>query len=357
MTAESRDVVVDVHLHGDAIARALAHDVRAGLTQMPKMLPPKWFYDDRGSRLFDEITRLPEYYPTRAERSILDEHATEIAKRTGADTLVELGSGTSEKTRLLLDALRDQCGLRRFVPFDVSEETLRDAAAAIADEYPGVSVHAVVGDFEQHLATVPAGGRRLVAFLGSTIGNFAPEPRHELLDAIAGLLVPGDALLLGTDLVKDPDRLVAAYDDAAGVTTEFNRNVLHVINRELDADFPVERFEHVARWDPDAEWIEMRLARLRRAPCADRAARPRRRVLRRRGAPHRDQREIPPRGHRGRARPRRAHSDRLVDRRPRRFRSLTVHSLSAACWELGRRADPGRRRVVTRSGGAAPRRR
>ena len=259
MTAESRDVVVDVHLRGDAIRAALAHDVRAGLTQMPKMLPPKWFYDDRGSRLFDEITRLPEYYPTRAERSILDEHATEIAKRTGADTLVELGSGTSEKTRLLLDALRDQCGLRRFVPFDVSEETLRDAAAAIADEYPGVSVHAVVGDFEQHLATVPAGGRRLVAFLGSTIGNFAPEPRHELLDAIAGLLVPGDALLLGTDLVKDPDRLVAAYDDAAGVTTEFNRNVLHVINRELDADFPVERFEHVARWDPDAEWIEMRL--------------------------------------------------------------------------------------------------
>ncbi len=259
MTAESRDVVVDVHLRGDAIARGLAHDVRAGLTQTPKMLPPKWFYDDRGSRLFDEITRLPEYYPTRAERSILDEHATEIAKCTGADTLVELGSGTSEKTRLLLDALRDQCGLRRFVPFDVSEETLRDAAAAIADEYPGVSVHAVVGDFEQHLATVPAGGRRLVAFLGSTIGNFAPEPRHELLDAIAGLLVPGDALLLGTDLVKDPDRLVAAYDDAAGVTTEFNRNVLHVINRELDADFPVERFEHVARWDPDAEWIEMRL--------------------------------------------------------------------------------------------------
>jgi L-histidine Nalpha-methyltransferase len=253
------DVVVDVHLDRDAIARALADDVRAGLTRVPKMLPPKWFYDERGSRLFDEITRLPEYYPTRTERVILAEHATEIAKRTGADTLVELGSGTSEKTRLLLDALHEDSGLRRFVPFDVSEETLREAAASIAREYAGVAVHAVVADFEQHLAFVPGGGRRLMAFLGSTIGNFAPEPRHELLAAIAAQLVPGDALLLGADLVKDPGRLVAAYDDDAGVTAEFNRNVLRVINRELDADFPVERFEHVARWDPDAEWIEMRL--------------------------------------------------------------------------------------------------
>jgi L-histidine Nalpha-methyltransferase len=256
---------VDVHLSGVDLETALADDVRRGLTAKPKELPPKWFYDDRGSDLFDQITRLTEYYPTRAERAILDARASEIAALTGADTLVELGSGTSEKTRLLLSALADAGTLDRFVPFDVSEQTLRDAAAAVADEY-GIDVHAVVGDFEHHLPEVPDGGRRLVAFLGGTIGNLAPDARAAFLAEIADGLGPDDMLLLGTDLVKDVDRLEAAYDDAAGVTAEFNRNVLHVVNRELDADFVPASFEHVARFDPTHEWIEMRLRA--RAPMA-----------------------------------------------------------------------------------------
>ncbi|MFI5046369.1 MAG: L-histidine N(alpha)-methyltransferase [Acidimicrobiia bacterium] len=252
-------VRVDVHLEPDAAIRALEADVRAGLTTTAKWLPPKWFYDDRGSELFDEITRLPEYYPTRAERSILLERAGDIATRTRADTLIELGSGTSEKTRVLLDALAKEGTLRRFAPFDVSETTLRASAAEIAREYAGIEVHAVVGDFEHHLGTLPAGGRRVVAFLGSTIGNLEPAARALFLAELAAGLAPGDALLLGTDLVKDPDRLIAAYDDAAGVTAEFNRNVLHVVNRELGADFVPPSFAHVACWDPEAEWIEMRL--------------------------------------------------------------------------------------------------
>ncbi len=262
-TSTPGGIRVDVHLAPDATAQALEADVRGGLGATPKTLPPKWFYDDRGSELFDEITRLPEYYPTRRERAILDAHGAEIAARTGADTLVELGSGTSEKTRLLLDALTSAGTLTRFVPFDVSEQTLRDAAAAVATEYPGVTVHAVVGDFEHHLDRIPAataaGAHRLVAFLGGTIGNLTPEMRAVFLADLARGLGSGDALLLGTDLVKDTDRLVAAYDDAAGVTAEFNRNVLHVLNRELHADFVVDDFTHVARWNPEHEWIEMRL--------------------------------------------------------------------------------------------------
>jgi L-histidine N-alpha-methyltransferase len=258
MTISPVDVQVDVHLSDATIADTLAADVRAGLTRSPKELPPKWFYDDRGSQLFDEITRLPEYYPTRAERSILVARAAEIADVTGADTLVELGSGTSEKTRLLLGALVDAGTLRRFVPFDVSEATLRTAAHAVGEEY-GVTVHAVVGDFERHLGALPDGGVRLIAFLGGTIGNLAPGPRAVFLDDLAARLRPGDTLLLGTDLVKAVDRLEAAYDDAAGVTAEFNRNVLRVINRALGADFAPERFDHVARWDPAEAWIEMRL--------------------------------------------------------------------------------------------------
>jgi L-histidine Nalpha-methyltransferase len=258
VTTSPLDVQVDVHLSDATIADALAADVRAGLTRSPKELPPKWFYDDRGSQLFDEITRLPEYYPTRAERSILVARAAEIADVTGADTLVELGSGTSEKNRLLLGALVDAGTLRRFVPFDVSEATLRTAAHAVGEEY-GVTVHAVVGDFERHLGALPDGGVRLIAFLGGTIGNLAPGPRAAFLDDLAARLRPGDTLLLGTDLVKAVDRLEAAYDDAAGVTAEFNRNVLRVINRALGADFAPERFDHVARWDPTEAWIEMRL--------------------------------------------------------------------------------------------------
>ncbi|HEX2038620.1 MAG TPA: L-histidine N(alpha)-methyltransferase [Acidimicrobiales bacterium] len=254
-------LTVEVHLGDEDMRRALCDDVRRGLTDTPKWLPPKWFYDERGCELFERITELPEYYPTRCEREILSAHAAEIAA-TDADTLVELGSGTSAKTRLLLDALAERGTLRRFVPFDVSEPTLRAAGAAVVEEYPGVRVHAVVGDFERHLGLLPRDGRRLVAFLGGTIGNLAPAGREAFLREVAGLLAPGDALLLGTDLVKAPERLVRAYDDEAGVTAAFNRNVLHVVNRELHADFAPDRFAHVARWDADEEWIEMRLRAL-----------------------------------------------------------------------------------------------
>jgi L-histidine N-alpha-methyltransferase len=238
---------------------SLADDVRRGLTSVPKDLPPKWFYDERGSQLFDEITRLPEYYPTRAERSILVARASEIADLTAATTLVELGSGTSEKTRLLLDAFGDAGTLERFVPFDVSEQTLKDAATAIEQEYPGVAVDPFVGDFDHDLGHLPQDGRRVVAFLGGTIGNFLPAARARFLADLASGLGPGDAFLLGTDLVKDADRLVAAYDDAQGVTAAFNRNVLRVMNRELGADFDEDRFAHVAIYDTTNDWIEMRL--------------------------------------------------------------------------------------------------
>ncbi len=248
---------IEVHLSPEDLRAALRRDVAEGLTSSPKELPPKYFYDARGSELFDDITRLPEYYPTRRERSILEARAVEIARLSGADTLVELGSGTSEKTRLLLDAFAGAGHLDRIVAFDVSEPTLRQAATTLAREYPQAAVTAVVGDFDHHLATIPAGGRRLVAFLGGTIGNFAPKHRALFLSEVAAMLAPGDSLLLGTDLVKDVGRLEAAYDDAAGVTAEFNRNVLHVVNRELGADFDPTAFTHVARFDSDEEWIEM----------------------------------------------------------------------------------------------------
>ena len=249
--------VIDVHLTPDDLHDALLDDVRTGLTDTPKHLPPKWFYDDRGSELFDRITRLPEYYPTAREREILEREAATIADRSGADTLVELGSGTSDKTRILLDAMAATGRLTRFDPFDVSEGILRWAAAHIAEERPGLAVHGVVGDFERHLHLLPREGRRMVAFLGGTIGNLAPPKRARFLADLSANLRPGDSLLLGTDLVKDPARLVAAYDDAAGVTAEFNRNVLHVLNRELHASFEPDRFTHVARWNAEEEWIEM----------------------------------------------------------------------------------------------------
>ena len=250
---------VDVRLTLVARADSLRADVRTGLTRSPKELPPKWFYDERGSALFDEITRLPEYYLTRAERTILAERAEEIASVSAAETLVELGSGTCEKTRFLLDALRAGGTLRSYVPFDVSESALRDAGRSLAADYPGVDVTGVVGDFELHLRPLPRAGRRLVAFLGGTIGNLAPTSRARFLSTLRQELEAGEGLLLGADLVKDAGRLVRAYDDSAGVTAEFNRNVLSVLNRELGADFVLERFEHVARWDAEREWIEMRL--------------------------------------------------------------------------------------------------
>ena len=245
------------HLAADSAAQALRRDVRDGLTQTPKSLPPKWFYDSVGSDLFDQITRLPEYYPTRTEAQILLARSAEIAVASGADTLVELGSGTSEKTRMLLDALRDSGSLRRFIPFDVDAGVLNAAGAAIQREYPGIEIDAVCGDFEEHLDEIPRVGRRLVAFLGSTIGNLTPGPRADFLAALSDTLQPGDSLLLGTDLVKDVDRLVRAYDDSVGVTAKFNRNVLAVVNRELDADFDLDAFEHVARWNAEEERIEM----------------------------------------------------------------------------------------------------
>jgi L-histidine N-alpha-methyltransferase len=245
------------HLAADSAAQALRRDVRDGLAQTPKSLPPKWFYDSVGSDLFDQITRLPEYYPTRAEAQILRARSAAIAAASGADTLVELGSGTSEKTRMLLDALRDSGSLRRFIPFDVDAGVLNAAGAAIQREYPGIEIEAVCGDFEEHLDEIPRVGRRLVAFLGSTIGNLTPGPRADFLSALSDTLQPGDSLLLGTDLVKDVGRLVRAYDDSAGVTAKFNSNVLAVVNRELDADFDLDAFEHVARWNAEEERIEM----------------------------------------------------------------------------------------------------
>lgn len=256
-----RPVEVEVHLRPDELDAALRADVRGGLTADPKELPPKWFYDHHGSELFDEITRLDEYYPTRREREIIAREAPAIAA-FGADTLIELGSGSSEKTRLLLDAMVAAGRLQRYVPFDVSETFLRQSALVLAEQYPTLDVHAVVGDFERHLSALPAGGRRLVAFLGGTIGNLGPDKRKGFLADLTASLAPGDGLLLGTDLVKDPDRLVRAYDDASGVTAAFNKNVLTVINRQLDADFDTDSFAHVACWDPGAEWIEMRLRSL-----------------------------------------------------------------------------------------------
>jgi L-histidine Nalpha-methyltransferase len=255
--------VID-HLEGDYLRQALEHDVRTGLSADPKWLPPKWFYDEAGSELFSQITRLEEYYPTRRELAILQSRAAGIAAASGARTLVELGSGTSEKTVLLLDALAAAGTLRVYMPVDVDAVTLAGAARRLAESYPGVAVRPVRADFERHLSLLPRArttgeGPHLVAFLGGTIGNLGPAARETFLKELRAAMDPGDTLLLGADLVKDRGRLVAAYDDAAGVTAEFNRNVLRVINRDLDADFEPEAFEHVAVYDEDHDWIEMRL--------------------------------------------------------------------------------------------------
>ncbi|ARP68846.1 L-histidine N(alpha)-methyltransferase [Streptomyces pluripotens] len=240
----------------DATDAALRADVLHGLTEMPKWLPPKWFYDARGSELFEQITELPEYYPTRAEREILATRSGEIAAASGARTLVELGSGSSEKTRYLIDALTP---LASYVPVDVSESALTQAGRALIADLPGLDVHAVIADFTAPLALPATPGPRLLAFLGGTIGNLLPAERAAFLASVRTLLAPGDGLLLGTDLVKDEDVLVRAYDDAAGVTAAFNKNVLTVVNRELGADFDPDAFDHRALWNAEREWIEMRL--------------------------------------------------------------------------------------------------
>ncbi|MFD8288884.1 L-histidine N(alpha)-methyltransferase [Streptomyces lavendulae] len=243
-------------LDENAAETALRTDVLSGLTRFPKELPPKWFYDARGSELFEEITRLPEYYPTRAEREILLERAQEIASVSGARTLVELGSGSSEKTRHLIEAMP---ALETYVPVDVSESALTGAAESLLAEHPRLRVHALLADFTRPLRLPESAGPRLVVFLGGTIGNLLPPERAVFLAAVRAMLSPGDALLMGTDLVKDEAVLVAAYDDARGVTAEFNKNVLAVIDRELGADFHTADFAHVAVWNREHEWIEMRL--------------------------------------------------------------------------------------------------
>lgn len=257
-------VTLDVHAHD--LRGAMADDVRRGLLATPKVLLPKYFYDAAGSDLFEQITRLPEYYQTRTELRILREAAAGIVARHRPTELVELGSGSSRKTVTLLDAMHDAGRLARFIPFDVDPGALRDAATRLTARYPELTIHAVAGDFECDLATIPphvAGARRLVAFLGGTIGNLMPAERRAFLRTLRSLLAPGDRLLIGVDLVKDVAVLEAAYDDAAGVTAAFNRNVLAVINRELDADFALEEFAHVAFYDREREWIEMRLRALR----------------------------------------------------------------------------------------------
>ncbi len=251
-------LALEEHFTDEDVARELRGDVAEGLRARPKTLPPKWLYDARGSDLFDKITELEEYYPTRAERDLLRSHAAEIGRASGADTLVELGSGSSEKTELLLSSLRDQSVLRRYVPVDVSASALIAAADRVDCAHPGLEIQPVCADFERHLHLLPHDGRRLVAFLGGTIGNFESHSRVGLLSSIRAGMTGGDALLLGADLVKDPRRLVAAYDDAGGVTAEFNRNVFWVLNRELGADFVPAAFEYVASWDAVNERVDMR---------------------------------------------------------------------------------------------------
>ena len=254
------EIAVDLP-DGGALA-GMAEVVREGLSSPFKELPPKYFYDERGSELFERITEQPEYYPTRCEREILDARAAEIVAAARPRTLIELGSGAATKSRVLLDAMRDAARLERFVPVDIAEAITRRVASELVDEYPGLAVEGIVCDYETHLERVPREEGALIAFLGGTIGNFRPGPRRSFLARIATLMYPEDRFLLGADLVKEQARLEAAYNDAAGVTSEFNKNVLNVLNRELDADFDLDGFEHVAFWDPDNEWIDIRLRAL-----------------------------------------------------------------------------------------------
>lgn len=252
-------VNVDVHLPADWADGEMRDDIRRAFTNQPLVLPPKWLYDDRGSGLFDQITRLEEYYPTEAERSILAARADEIAEITKADTVIELGSGTSDKTRTLLDGFHRRGQLHRFTPVDVSEATLIDAANMLAERYEGVEIHALVGDFTRHLNHLPEGGCRLTAFLGGTLGNFYAEERRAFLGALADHLTPGDHLLLGIDLVKSVDRILAAYNDESGLTARFIKNVLDVLNDSLDANFDPDEFEYAPMWDGLEERVDMRL--------------------------------------------------------------------------------------------------
>ena len=260
--ALTEGVTVEVHLPEGGPLSGIAADVRMGLSAPFKELPPKYFYDERGSQLFERITELPEYYPTRAERAILDARAREIVDVAGTSMLIELGSGSAAKTRCLFDAMRDADALEAYVPVDISEEITRETATRLSGEYDGLRVHGVVCDYETHLERIPREPGGLIAFLGGTIGNFHPQVRRSFLARIASLMYPEDRFLLGTDLVKDRTRLEAAYNDSAGVTAEFNRNVLYVLNRELGADFDPAAFAHRAFWDEVNWWIDVRLRSL-----------------------------------------------------------------------------------------------
>jgi L-histidine Nalpha-methyltransferase len=262
MAATAEQIEIDVQLPAGGALAGLAEDVREGLSCPFKEIPPKYFYDERGSRLFEAITELPEYYPTRAERSILEARAGEVVAAAAPTTLIELGSGAAAKTRCLLDAMREAGSLETYVPVDISEEITRRVAEELVAEYAGLRVRGIVCDYETHLERVPREEGALIAFLGGTIGNFRPGPRRSFLARIATLMYPGDRFLLGTDLVKDRARLEGAYNDPQGITAEFNKNVLYVLNRELDADFDPGAFEHVAFWDDDNEWIDVRLRSL-----------------------------------------------------------------------------------------------
>jgi L-histidine N-alpha-methyltransferase len=263
-TITREQIAIDVHLPEGGPLAGLAVDARMGLSAPFKELPPKYFYDERGSILFEEITRLPEYYATRAERAILERRGEEVVAAAEPSTLMELGSGSAAKTRRLLDAMRDASSLEAYVPVDISEEITRHTAGQLVEEYPGLRVHGVVCDYETHLERVPREPGGLIAFLGGTIGNFQPQVRRSFLARIASLMYPEDRFLLGTDLVKDRDRLEAAYNDSAGVTAEFNKNVLQVLNRELGADFDPAAFTHLAFWDELNSWIDIRLRSLAR---------------------------------------------------------------------------------------------
>jgi len=262
--AATEQVTVEVRLPPGGPLSGMAADVRAGLTKPFKELSPRYFYDERGSELFERITELPEYYPTRAERAILEANSPELVSAAGCPaTLIELGSGSAQKTRVLLDAMRDVGCLKAYAPVDISEEITRDTAERIASEY-GITVHGLVCDFEQDLERLPLAGPRVIALLGGTIGNFEPAQRASFLRRVANLLGPEDHFLLGTDLVKDRETLEGAYNDSTGVTAEFNKNVLAVLNHELGADFNLDLFEHTAFWDADNLWIDIRLRSLRR---------------------------------------------------------------------------------------------
>jgi L-histidine N-alpha-methyltransferase len=250
---------VEVRLDPGALDARLRADVLAGLSDRPRQIASTWFYDEEGSRLFDEITRLEEYYQTRTERTLLGTHAAQIVEASAARSLLELGSGTCEKTRVLLDELARQGRLERIVPIDISSEFLERSVVELAAEYPDARVTGLVDDFDGALAALPAAPSRLVAFLGGTIGNLRPSERSSFFERLVEQLDASDSFLLGVDLIKAEERLVAAYDDAKGVTAEFNRNVLAVLNRSLGGDFDLDAFDHVARWDAEESWIEMRL--------------------------------------------------------------------------------------------------